>query len=865
MLREKGDYAAAEPLYRQALALHRKLLGDEHPHVATSLNNLAGLFKDKGDYAAGEPLLREALALRRKLLGDEHPEVATSLNNLASLLGDKGDYAAAEPLFREALALRRKLLGDEHPSVATSLNNLAVLLRGKGDYAAAEPMYREALALAERLRTRIIGEEQSRAGYAGELRLSGIAAGYASLLINTDRAAEAWSVAERGRARDLLDLLARSDRDLIEEAQRRARQAGDAKALRTLKAALDKERQAKVVLTTAEALLAGIQKQRQRVERRDDVSEEEKFARLAELDRQLTEQAESIKSKRRALTEAGAQVLIQLHGLFPNAQPLNTEQILVALEPGEIVLAFTWTGQSVQLLVASGSEPTAKEDRVRGFHLAESKNQVAELTTLATQVRSSVADRSAAASGKVLGKLWGKLIPDTIRSQVRAAKRLIVLPDGPLHGIPLEALAVAAPKGVAARLDPGTQIVYAASATMYLNRKGLRDKGTKGSRGAPTALVLGDPIFDREPLPEPDYPQQGVLLAMVAPDSNAANARLSRGDVLLSYAGTKLASSEALGPAIAAVNQAIESGTRNADEPVTVSFWRDGKTKETTLSAGRMGVQPSRGSPADGLRSMARSARGYENQASDISATDQVRLFGGRLSPLPGTRREAVSIANTIRNAGGRVVTLLGEDATIEKLYAAVSGKRLLHLATHGLTGSSERPYDASLALTRPKQITPEDIGFLRLDDLITQWRGRLKDCELVVLSACDTQRGVTKGTGTMALPWGFMYAGAPTVIASLWQVNDVSTSILMEDFYRNLQEKKMTKASALQEAKRTLREMPWEEATRRSGLTAEQIETYAASRGLKPSSAVAPKGELQPPYAHPYYWAPFILIGDPG
>jgi tetratricopeptide (TPR) repeat protein len=100
-------------------------LGEEHSHVATSLNNLAELYRSQGGYAEAEPLLQQALELTRRLLGDEHPDVATSLNNLAELYRSQGRYAQAEPLYQQALELRRRLLGEEHPSVATTLNNLA--------------------------------------------------------------------------------------------------------------------------------------------------------------------------------------------------------------------------------------------------------------------------------------------------------------------------------------------------------------------------------------------------------------------------------------------------------------------------------------------------------------------------------------------------------------------------------------------------------------------------------------------------------------------------------------------------------------------------------------------------------------------
>ena len=61
----------------RALAIREKVLGPEHPETATSLNNRAGLLRDKGDYAVAEPLLRRALAIKEKALGPEHPDTAT--------------------------------------------------------------------------------------------------------------------------------------------------------------------------------------------------------------------------------------------------------------------------------------------------------------------------------------------------------------------------------------------------------------------------------------------------------------------------------------------------------------------------------------------------------------------------------------------------------------------------------------------------------------------------------------------------------------------------------------------------------------------------------------------------------------------
>jgi tetratricopeptide (TPR) repeat protein len=85
-----GDYAKVESLLQRALAIRDKALGPEHSDTATSLNNLAGLYRLTGDYAKAEPLLRRALAICEKTLGPEHPLTAGSVSNLAIL--DMGSW-----------------------------------------------------------------------------------------------------------------------------------------------------------------------------------------------------------------------------------------------------------------------------------------------------------------------------------------------------------------------------------------------------------------------------------------------------------------------------------------------------------------------------------------------------------------------------------------------------------------------------------------------------------------------------------------------------------------------------------------------------------------------------------------------------
>ncbi|MDM9582171.1 tetratricopeptide repeat protein [Nostoc sp. GT001] len=147
----QGKYNQAEPLYLQALELLKRLLGDNHPDVASSLNNLALLYNSQGKYDQAEPLFLQALELKQRLLGDNHPDVALSLNNLALLYDSQGRYDQAEPLFLQALELFKRLLGDNHPHVALSLNNLALLYESQEKYDQAEPLFLQALELFKRL------------------------------------------------------------------------------------------------------------------------------------------------------------------------------------------------------------------------------------------------------------------------------------------------------------------------------------------------------------------------------------------------------------------------------------------------------------------------------------------------------------------------------------------------------------------------------------------------------------------------------------------------------------------------------------------------------------------------------------------
>jgi len=173
------------------------------------------------------------------------------------------------------------------------------------------------------------------------------------------------------------------------------------------------------------------------------------------------------------------------------------------------------------------------------------------------------------------------------------------------------------------------------------------------------------------------------------------------------------------------------------------------------------------------------------------------------------------------------VQVLLGADAPEAQLFHAASKGAFVHLATHGLAQEYEGQSFSALALTMPAQRSDADNGFLTLEDLLARWRDRLSSCRMIVLSACRTAIGAgQRDEAPHALPLGFLYAGASSVIASLWSVQDQATAELMSDFYRRLQQ---------------------------AGPDADRLLLFTEAR-----KALAKK------HPDPFFWAPFLYYGSP-
>jgi len=126
-LNKKGDLGGAEQNYLQSLKLVRKLLGNEHTHVATGLLNLGALCIKKGDYSSAEQFLREALTMKRKLFGDQSTQVVVPLRTLGECLTKMTRYDEAEQMLIEAYRIGQNAQGAGHPSTIKTAQRLADL------------------------------------------------------------------------------------------------------------------------------------------------------------------------------------------------------------------------------------------------------------------------------------------------------------------------------------------------------------------------------------------------------------------------------------------------------------------------------------------------------------------------------------------------------------------------------------------------------------------------------------------------------------------------------------------------------------------------------------------------------------------
>jgi tetratricopeptide (TPR) repeat protein len=528
-LNAQGHYAEAEEFHSKALAICRKVLGENHPNTATCYNNLARNLMSQGRYVEAAELYRKALTLRRKVLGEEHPDMASAYNNEAMNLRLQGHYAEAEENFRKALAIRRKLLGEDHPLTALSYNNLATNLAAAGRHPEAADFCRKALAIYRK----VLGEDHplttlSAHNVASNLHARGrYAEAEALWLVAADRfAGNRLHIAAAGLDRaaitgknsplpSLAAVLARNSKP--EAAWQRfeeslGRGTWDDVSARLHRPPAEQAKQAEIS--------ARLQQLDQRIEKTPTVKEPTPA--------QEQQRKDLLTHRRQIQDELDAFVhrLEQTYGPVAG-QVLDRVRIQAALAADTALVgwldlpgppkAADLNGEHWAVLLRAAGAPVWV--RLRGSGPGGTWTEAD--TRLAADLRAALhaprGDWQPLAQRLRQQRLEPLMKHLAASAEQPAVHHLLVLPARALAGVPVEVFA------------QGYTVSYALSGTLHAHLRAQPRLATQG------LLAVADPAFEtlvvaQNPLP---LPPAGVLLTMVTPGANAAQAGLKPNDVLL--------------------------------------------------------------------------------------------------------------------------------------------------------------------------------------------------------------------------------------------------------------------------------------------------------------------------------------------
>ncbi len=146
-----GEYAAAAKLQQKALDIRLQVLEKGHPDLATSYNNLGNCMYLMGDYGSARSYFEHALEIREKSFGSAHPKTAQVHNNLGNVYATMGQRDEAILHYRRAIEIRRRHFGDQHPGIASAIENLADLYLDNGDYILALDFFKQAYNIQQQL------------------------------------------------------------------------------------------------------------------------------------------------------------------------------------------------------------------------------------------------------------------------------------------------------------------------------------------------------------------------------------------------------------------------------------------------------------------------------------------------------------------------------------------------------------------------------------------------------------------------------------------------------------------------------------------------------------------------------------------
>jgi CHAT domain-containing protein len=874
-----GDFAEAERLHTRALRIWSTGLGAKHPFVARAMDALAEVAEARGQRAHARELYQRVLVLRRASLGTEHPDVAWTLTNLARVNLDAGDLAIAERHAEQAIEIyRRNGASDEpdHFARVLALRGDIESRRGKND--AARASFEEALAIRERIfggthplaaetRGQLAGARFALGAYgdALDIALDAEQAGRDHLRFTVrylpERQAMAYA-AKRARALDLTLSIAALDRPSAAALDRPAAAASDARASSQHDVRANSERDVR----------AG-----------------------SEHDAALARIFDAVIRSRGVILDELAARAVAVDTSDPTAAPV-------------LAAAAKARQRYADLVVRS-----LREDVARSL-LDEAREQKEEAErTLAERSIAAYAELSRARTG--LDDVRGALPADAALVSFVKYDRTRATAQWARPVSSYGAFVQRADSDRAQSDRTGTDRAAAdrtATASLVFVPLGSadsidalieqwRDEAAGRSRAMSTSAIVAERAYRtiadqlRRVVWDPLTPHlAGAARIFIVPDG------------LLNIVNIA-ALPERAASAVAGPGTGTAAGLRYIAEDATVLHYlsteRDLMTSSANVVAAGRSLLAVGGASFDLGRvpAMSKVTSKAAPIAARASSTGMIALNAGlrrsgcenfntiRFKDLPGSRREVDEISQIWpAHDPTDLKVLRGLDATETAVKEALTGRRVVHLATHGffLNGgscASEAETTAQTATQTTKRtatgtatrtatrVTPDDargVGGLvsasrphrnavaenplQLSGLALAGANRrgargsspddgiltaeeiasldLRGTEWAVLSACDTGLGeIATGEGVFGLRRAFQIAGARTVIMSLWSVQDDAAHRWMRALYDGRWTQGLTTADAVHRASLTVLE---------------------ERRAHKQST-------------HPFYWAGFVAVGD--
>lgn len=820
------DYARAEPLYRQALAIKRQALGDKHPDYARILDGAAGVYVDMGDNERALTLRTQALAVYRSAYGEKNPDYAVTLANSALVYENLYNYDKAEELYRQALAIKKAAEGEASWSYSTNLMNLGGVLRQKGNYAAAEPLLRQAVEIRERIRGDKHPQYAQAVYHLGYLYLRKQDYARAEALLN-----EALSVYQRAFGENHPDCA----KCLYGLAELNAGRGEFDKAEPLCRQALEIHRRQLERTAGAE-------------------SERQQLASASESRHELDMYVSIALRSGGGPTRAYEQVLAWKGSVSSRQGQMRRlrRALQAAGKPEAVKLYDDLAAATARLAALARTAPDPNDPGKLTGQVEETSAEVERLETALAR---------ASATFRADQRQETHRTPDEVRAALPAATVLIDLldywdfdprrhntvddnwehSDGSQRRMVAFVIRPDRPQVEAIDLGPS----WACGGAIEDWRKTF---GRPWSDGRDPADDLRRLLLDRL---RPAW--KGANLLLISPD--AALNRIPWAALPGKEPGSYLIEELAVAIVPAPV-RLPEMLAARAPEPANQSLLLVGDVR------------------FDGLPGLA--------GRDDVSHTAPHTTRGGTAlhwAELAGTGAEVDAVKKSFRDSfpKGKITELRRDEATEGAVRREGPPHRYLHFATHGYFAPAQ--LRSTLAtISRGKEQGPgsffgnRDVAGFHpglLSGLVLSGANRpvdfdyddgiltalevealdLTEVELTTLSACETGLGESApAEGLLGLQRAFQAAGAQTVVAGLWQVDDQSTRLLMERFYENLWKRRMPRLEALRQAQLwMLREIP---------------QQGNLARGLEP---IAPEAESPSTGRKlpPYYWAAFVLSGD--